>query len=79
MPRKPDINIAFLESIRDNAKGYRYLHTQDFIRALSEKNWNFSQPETNSWIERYQPDFADKTPDQSNNRYWMLSNMGRIF
>jgi hypothetical protein len=29
--------------------------------------------------EVYQPDFADKTTDGSENRYWILRNMGRVF
>jgi len=79
MPKKSDINLSFIDSIRDNPKGYRYLHTQDFIRTLGERNWHFSLKEANEWIERYQPDFCDKTPDFSENRYWILRNMGRVF
>ena len=79
MPRKLDVNAAFIAATQRNPKGYICLRTSDFIRALSDKNWHFSQPEANSWIERYQPDFADKTTDGSENRYWILRNMGRVF
>lgn len=79
MPRKPDIHAAFIAAIQLNPKGYRYLCTDSFITKLRELNWHFSQDDANAWIERYQPDFADKTTDGSENRYWILRNMGRIF
>lgn len=79
MPRLPDIKAAFHAAIQRNPKGYLCLHTDDFIHELGILNWNFSRKDANEWIERYQHDFADKTPDQNDNRYWMLRNMGRIF
>ncbi|TOZ47152.1 hypothetical protein [Enterobacter cloacae] len=79
MPRQPDIHAAFLASIEQNPKGYLCLKTNKFIAELRERNWHFSQADANAWIERYQPDFADKTTDESDNRYWILRNMGRIF
>lgn len=78
MARTADIKTAFTESIQLNPKGYRYLTTDSFIEKLREFNWHFTQADANSWIERYQPDFADKTTDSSNNRYWILRNMGRV-
>ncbi|AFN31191.1 hypothetical protein A225_1438 [Klebsiella michiganensis E718] len=39
---------------------------------------HFSESEANRWIERYQSCFADKTPDHSENRLWILRNMGRV-
>lgn len=59
MPRQYDIHIAFVASIQQNPKGYQYLRTADFIRKLNAHNW----------IECYQTDFVDKTPDFSENRY----------
>ena len=79
MPRQPDIHAAFIAAIELSQKGYRYLQTDDFIRELRVRNWHFSQDDANAWIERYQPDFADKTTNSSNNRYWILRNMGRVF
>lgn len=79
MPRKPDINAAFVSAVQLNPKGYRYLHSDDFIRELTKANWHFSYSDANQWVERNQPDFCDKTPDFSENRYWILRNMGRIF
>ncbi|WP_431105376.1 hypothetical protein [Enterobacter kobei] len=79
MPRTADIQTAFHEAIHLNPKGYRYVSTNRFIAKLREKNWHFSQADANSWIERYQPDFADKTTDSGDNRYWILRNMGRVF
>ncbi|MDU4355182.1 MAG: hypothetical protein E7I59_16910 [Phytobacter diazotrophicus] len=38
----------------------------------------FSQKDANEWIEYYQEFFVDKTPDDSENRLWMLRNMGRV-
>lgn len=79
MPRQYEIRSAFVEAIQLNPKGYRYLNTDSFIAILREKNWHFSRDDANQWIERYQPDFADKTTDDSDNRYWILRNMGRVF
>ena len=78
MPRTADIHAAFVESIQLNPKGYRYLSTDRFIEKLREFNWHFTREDANSWIERYQPDFADKTTDGGDNRYWILRNMGRV-
>ncbi|WP_449546743.1 hypothetical protein [Lelliottia amnigena] len=79
MPRKPDINAAFIAATQTNPKGYICLRTADFVRELRSANWHFSQGEANQWIERYQPDFCDKTTDFSENRLWILRNMGRVF
>ena len=79
MPRQPDIRAAFVAVIQQNPKGYLCLHTDKFIAELQERHWHFSQEDANSWIERYQPDFADKTTNGSENRYWILRNMGRVF
>lgn len=79
MPRSADIQTAFISSIHLNHKGYRYVSTDRFIAKLREFHWYFTHADANSWIERYQPDFADKTTDNSDNRYWILRNMGRIF
>ena len=53
-------------------------NTEDFIRELAKVHWHFSRADANEWIERYQPDFADKTTDLSENRLWILRNMGRV-
>ncbi|WP_270655346.1 hypothetical protein [Enterobacter bugandensis] len=78
MLRQPDIRTAFIAAIQQNPKGYLYLHTGKFIAELQERHWHFSQAVANSWIERYQPDFADKTTNGSENRYWILRKMGRV-
>lgn len=78
MPRTADIQAAFKEAIRLNPKGYQYLHTDLFITKLRDKNWHFSQSDANKWIECNQPFFVDKTTDGSENRCWILRNMGRV-
>lgn len=79
MPRRSDINAAFASAVQQNQKGYKFLRTDDFIRELAKVHWHFTRSDANSWIERYQQDFADKTTDIGDNRYWILRNMGRIF
>ncbi|MGK3190339.1 hypothetical protein [Enterobacter soli] len=79
MPRQSDIHAAFIAAIQLNPKGYRCLNTNDFVNALRARNWHFTQADANEWIGRYQPDFADKTTDNSENKYWILRNMGRVF
>ena len=78
MPRTADIHAAFVAAIELNPKGSRYLRTDPFIKRLRGCNWHFNRADANSWIERNQPGFADKTNDCSDNRYWILRNMGRI-
>lgn len=78
MPRISDIQAAFIAAIELNPKGYRYLRTDSFIEKLRGFNWHFTRADANAWIERNQPGFADKTTDGSDNRYWILRNMGRV-
>ncbi|MGC0603096.1 hypothetical protein [Escherichia coli] len=78
MPRRNDIHAAFVAAIQQNPKGYRCLRTEDFIRELAKVHWHFSHDDANKWIERYQTFFVDKTPDNSENRFWMMRNMGRV-
>ncbi|EGJ6462803.1 hypothetical protein INB77_001955 [Escherichia coli] len=78
MPRKSDIHSAFVAAIQKNPKGYQWLRTDDFIRELAKVHWHFSQADANDWIQRYQECFVDKTPDDSENRLWMLRNMWRV-
>ena len=78
MPRQSDINPAFVKAIQVNPKGYQWLRTENFIRELAKVHHHFSRADANEWIERYQPNFADKTTDLSENRLWILRNMGRV-
>jgi hypothetical protein len=72
------IREAFCTSISRNPKGYQYLHTKDFVSALRRRGLHFTDSEANAWISREQSYFVDKTTDHSENRLWMLANMGRV-
>ncbi|MEV9647372.1 hypothetical protein [Klebsiella quasipneumoniae] len=78
MLRQSDINQAFRESVLRNPKGYQYLHTRDFVTALRRRGIHLSEVEANSWIAREQTYFVDKTAEHSENRLWMMANMGRV-
>ncbi|HFD2653540.1 hypothetical protein [Klebsiella quasipneumoniae] len=78
MLRQSDINQAFRESVLRNSKGYQYLHTKDFVSALRRRGIYLSEVEANAWIAREQSYFVDKTAEHSENRLWMMANMGRI-
>ncbi|HBR1526550.1 hypothetical protein B6I41_16180 [Klebsiella pneumoniae] len=78
MLRQSDIREAFAASIAINPKGYRYLCTRDFVCELQSRGIHFSGREANAWIAREQTYFVDKTPDHSENRLWMMANMGRV-
>ncbi|HBR5575398.1 hypothetical protein SL950_06625 [Klebsiella pneumoniae] len=78
MLRQSDIAEAFRESVLRNSKGYQYLHTKDFVSALRRRGIHFSEVEANFWIAREQTYFVDKTVEHSENRLWMLANMGRV-
>ncbi|HCA3526738.1 TPA: hypothetical protein N3466_003449 [Klebsiella quasipneumoniae] len=51
---------------------------QPDIAALRRRGIHFTEVEANSWISREQTYFVDKTPDHSENRLWMMANMGRV-
>ncbi|AUV23277.1 hypothetical protein ACFH56_004751 [Escherichia coli] len=78
MTRNNTIVEAFRASISINPKGYQYLYTDSFISELQRRGIHFSEEEANNWISREQTYFVDKTPDHSENRLWMLANMGRV-
>ncbi|HHB6784305.1 TPA: hypothetical protein ACN7JV_002530 [Klebsiella pneumoniae] len=78
MHRQSDINQAFRESVLRNSKGYQYVNTRDFVAALRRRGIHFSEVEANSWIAREQSYFIDKTAEHSENRLWMMANMGRV-
>lgn len=73
-----DINQAFRESVLRNSKGFQYLHTKDFVSALRRRGLHFTDSEANAWISREQGYLVDKTTDHSENRLWMMANMGRV-
>lgn len=72
------IREAFADSVSVNPKGYRYLRTLDFVTALRRRGIHFSEVEANAWIAREQSYFVDKTAEHSENRLWMMANMGRV-
>ncbi|EIY4982802.1 hypothetical protein V4F06_005355 [Klebsiella variicola] len=78
MHRQSDIYQAFRESVLRNSKGYQYVNTRDFVSALRRHGLHFTDSEANAWISREQTYFVDKTPDHSENRLWMMANMGRV-
>ena len=78
MHRQSDINQAFREAVLRNSKGYQYVNTRDFVSALRRRGLHFTDSEANAWISREQTYFVDKTPDHSENRLWMMANMGRV-
>ncbi|SSG05552.1 putative invertase [Klebsiella quasipneumoniae] len=78
MLRQSGIAAAFRESVLRNAKGYQYVNTRDFVSALRRRGIHFSEVEANAWIAREQSYFVDKTAEHSENRLWMMANMGRI-
>ena len=61
-----------------NSKGYQYLHTKDFVSALRRRGIHLSEVEANAWIAREQSYFIDRTAEHSENRLWMMANMGRV-
>lgn len=78
MHRQSDINQAFRESVLRNSKGYQYVNTRDFVAVLRRRGIHFTEVEANAWIAREQSYFIDKTAEHSENRLWMMANMGRI-
>ncbi|HGK3947706.1 hypothetical protein [Klebsiella pneumoniae] len=44
----------------------------------SSKGLHFTEVGANAWIARGQSYFVDKTAEHSENRLWMMANMGRV-
>ncbi|WP_354692645.1 hypothetical protein [Phytobacter sp. RSE-02] len=54
------------------------LRIADFISKLRAYNHHLTEQDVNWWIELNNPSFVDKTPDFSENRLWLLRNMGIV-
>ena len=78
MPRRYEIHAAFVAAVQQNPKGFQCVRTDDFIRELARVHWHFTQQDANNWIKQNQTFFVDKTPDDSENRLWMMRTMGRV-
>lgn len=78
MARVYEIKSAFSQAVYRSPKGYLCVKTSDFVRQLAAVNWHFTRADANAWIEREQPEFLDKTTTDTDDRFWILRNMGRI-
>lgn len=78
MARVYEIKSAFTRAVQRSQKGYICVKTSDFVSQLAAVNWHFTRADANAWSEQHQQDFVDKTPTHSDDRYWILRNMGRI-
>ncbi|EFG9986377.1 DNA polymerase V [Escherichia coli] len=76
MARRYEISGAFTAAIKSEPGGRRTVLTQDFVNELAKVNWNWSLHEANKWIENYVTTFKDISPNEGENRLFMLYNYG---
>jgi len=74
MGRRYEIPGAFRAAIKREPSGRRTVTTQDFVTQLSIINWQWSLREANQWIENYVTAFKDISPNEGENRLFMLYN-----
>ncbi len=78
MPRDYEINTAFKDALKLDAKSRRKVTTNDFRLALEKYNHHWPLEECNRWIKRYQPFFFELVTDGGENKTWGLRNMGYV-
>jgi hypothetical protein len=74
MPRRYEIEIAFRTAIVIAPNGRRTVKTVYFVRELRKVNWKFSLRDANAWIEASISTFRDISPQEGENRTFMLFN-----
>ncbi|BEA10571.1 TPA: DNA polymerase V [Escherichia coli] len=74
MARRYEIPGAFTAAIKSQPGGPRTISTQDFVSELAKVNWHWSLQEANKWIEHYVTTFKDISPNEGENRLFMLYN-----
>ncbi|MEF4799958.1 DNA polymerase V [Escherichia coli] len=76
MARRYEIPGAFTAAIKSQPDGRKTVSTQDFVMQLAKVNWYWSLREANKWIENYVTTFKDISPNEGENRLFMLYNYG---
>lgn len=74
MASRYEITGAFTAAIKKDPNGLQTVSTQDFVTQLARVNWNRSLHEANKWIEHYVTTFKDISPNEGENRLFMLYN-----
>lgn len=74
MARRYEIPGAFTAAIKKAPNGIQTVSTQDFVNELAKVNWHLSLHEANKWIEHYVTTFKDISPNEGENRLFMLYN-----
>lgn len=74
MPRRADIEKAFWSAIKREPGGRQTVTTAEFVKQLARVNWFWSLREANEWIENYVTTFKDISPEEGENRLFMLYN-----
>ena len=77
-PTPVKVESYTLDGVLNEDRAYRIGMRRLLGYQLRARNWHFTQADANEWFEQYQTCFVDKTPDGSQNRLWMLRNMGRV-
>ena len=74
MPRRSDIEGAFVKAITRAKNGRVIVTTADFVRELGAVNWDWSYEEANRWIKVNTVTFRDITADHGDNKLWFQFN-----
>lgn len=74
MPRRSDIEGAFLDAIIMEPSGRRIVTTEGFVKQLARVKWDWSLKEANEWIESHVTVFKDISTIEGQARTFMLYN-----
>ncbi|TDS93428.1 hypothetical protein [Erwinia rhapontici] len=76
MPRRDDVNVAFVKCIKTDLKRNQTVNTSDFIKELEKVNHHFTRREANEWIDYYQPSWKEYAEEGYELKRFFLMNMG---
>jgi hypothetical protein len=74
MPRRDDIETAFMQAIVMEPSGRRTITTENFVKVLLTFNWDLSPRQANQWIEGHVSTFKDISQQEGELRTFMMYN-----
>lgn len=74
MARYYEIDSAWRASIKREPNGRQTVTTENFLSQLALINFHWSSRQANQWIETYVTVFKDISPQEGENRTFMLFN-----
>lgn len=77
MSRHYELDSAWRASIKREPNGRQIVTTENFVSQLARINYYWSSRQANQWIETYVTVFKDNSPQEGENRRFILFNPNR--